>query len=187
MTTPNSDRLQHIAAMYAKHHDQLRAVVRRQAPGAQHATIEDACSHAWSKLITADHVDVRPPRWGALAYLTKTAVYKASDLRAAERRAAAHDHDQLDYLAAARGVADAPADQGAALRMRCDLALDLVAQIPERPRRFLLRQALGYSYHEIAAAEGVSYRTTDRQMTRAKRYLEQIAAADGGEFRRGGD
>ena len=187
MTTPSTDRLQHIEAMYAKHADQLRAVVRRQAPGAQPATIEDACSHAWSTLITAEHVDVRPPRWGALAYLTKTAVYKAFDLRAAERRAAAHDHDQLDYLAAARGVADAPADEAAALRMRCDLALDLVAQIPERPRRFLLRLALGYSYHEIAAAEGVSYRTADRQITRAKRRLEQIAAADGGEFRPGGD
>jgi len=28
---------------------------------------------------------------------------------------------------------------------------DLVAQIPQRPRRFLLRQALGYSYREIGA------------------------------------
>lgn len=60
-------------------------------------------------------------------------------------------------------------------------------QIPERPRRFLLRLALGHSYHEIAAAESVSYRTTDRQITRAKRRLEEIAAADGGEFRPGGD
>jgi DNA-directed RNA polymerase specialized sigma24 family protein len=184
---PTTERLKHIAVMYAKHDDQLRTVVRRQASGAQPATIEDACSHAWSTLITADHVDVRPPRWGALAYLTKTAVYRAFDLRTAERRAAAYDHDQLDYLAAARGLTHAPADEAAALQMRCDLALDLVAQIPERPRRFLLRQALGYSYLDIAAAEGVSYRTTDRQITRAKRRLEQITAADGGEFRPGGD
>ena len=53
MTTPSTDRLQHIAAMYAKHADQLRALVRRQAPGAQPATIEDACAHAWSTLIAA--------------------------------------------------------------------------------------------------------------------------------------
>ena len=39
------------------------------------------------------------------------------------------------------------ADQIAAQRAR----LDLVAQIPPRPRRFLLRQALGHSYREIAA------------------------------------
>ena len=112
---------------------------------------------------------------------------KAWQIAAAERRAAAHEHGQLDTIAAARGLSDPAADESAALQMRCDLALDLVAQIPERPRRFLLRLALGYSYHEIAAAEGVSYRTTDRQITRAKRRLEQIAAADGGEFRPGGD
>ena len=94
---------------------------------------------------------MRPPRWGALAYLTKTAVYRVWQLRAAERRAAAHDHDQLNFVAAARGVSDVPADEAAALQMRCDLALELVEQIPERPRRFLLRLALGYSYHEIAA------------------------------------
>lgn len=185
--TPTADRLQHIAAMYAQHDADLRDVVRRRSGGAQPATVEDACSYAWAQLIAAEHVDLRPPRWGALAYPTKTAVYKAWQLRAAERRAPAYDHDQLDYVATARDISEAPADEAAALQMRCDLALDLVSQIPERPRRFLLRLALGYSYHEIAAAEGVSYRTTDRQISRAKRRLEEIAAADGGEFRPGGD
>ena len=181
-----TNRLQHIAAMYAKHDAELCDVVRRRSGGAQPATIEDACSFAWAQLIAADHVDVRPPRWSALAYLTKTAIRKAWELRAAERRAAPYDHEQLDYMAAVRDINETAADEAAALQMRCDLALDLVAQIPERPRRFLLRLALGYSYHEIAIAEGVSYRTTDRQITRAKRRLEEIAAADGGEFRPGG-
>jgi hypothetical protein len=125
--------------------------VRRCAGGAQPATVEDACSYARAHLITAEHVDVHPPRWRALAYVTKTAVGKAWTLRAAEHRAAAYDYEQLDYLAAARGYSDTPADEAAALQMRCELALDLVAQIPERPRRFLLRLALGYSYHDIAA------------------------------------
>jgi DNA-directed RNA polymerase specialized sigma24 family protein len=31
------------------------------------------------------------------------------------------------------------------------LSLQLVEQLPERPRRFLLRLALGYSYDEISA------------------------------------
>jgi DNA-directed RNA polymerase specialized sigma24 family protein len=185
--TPSSDRLQQIAAMYAKHADELRDLVRRRAGGAHGATIDDACSFAWTQLITAEHIDVRPPRWSALAWLTTTAMRKAWEMTAGERRATAHDHGQLDTISAARGLSDAPADERAALQMRCELALDLVAQIPERPRRFLLRLALGYSYHEIAAAEGVSYRTADRQITRAKRRLEEIAAADGGEFRPGGD
>ncbi len=172
--TPSTDRLQHIAAMYAKHDAELRDVVRRRSGGSQPATIEDACSFAWSQLIAAAHVDVRPPRWSALAYLTKTAVHKTWELRAAERRAAAYDHVQLDYVAAARDINEAPADEAAALRMRCDLALDLVAQIPERPRRFLLRLMVGYSYDEIAAAENVSYRIVNRQVARAKRLLRQL-------------
>jgi len=185
--TPSTERLQHIAAMYAKHSAELLDLVRRRASGAQPATIDDACSFAWTQLISAEHIDVRPPRWGALAWLTTTAMRTAWQITAAERRATAHDHDQLDTIAAARGLSDLAADERAALQMRCDHALDLVGQIPERPRRFLLRLALGYSYHEIAAAEGVSYRTADRQITRAKRRLEEIAAADGGEFRPGGD
>jgi DNA-directed RNA polymerase specialized sigma24 family protein len=54
------------------------------------------------------------------------------------------------------------------------LRLELVQQLPERPRRFLLRLALGYSYHEIAAAEGVTYTTTNKQIARAKRPLREL-------------
>jgi len=72
----SSERLQQIASMYARHDDELRDVVRRRAGGTQPATIEDACSFAWAQLISAEHVDVRPPRWSALAYVTTTAVRK---------------------------------------------------------------------------------------------------------------
>jgi len=94
--SPSTERLRQIASMYAHHDDELRGVVRRRAGGAQPATIGDACSFAWAQLISAEHVDVRPPRWGALAYVTTTAVRKAWELRGAERRAAAYDHEQLD-------------------------------------------------------------------------------------------
>jgi DNA-directed RNA polymerase specialized sigma24 family protein len=49
-----------------------------------------------------------------------------------------------------------------------------VRQLPERPRRFLLRLMLGYSYHEIAAAENVTYRIVNRQVARGKRLLRQL-------------
>lgn len=49
--------------------------------------------------------------------------------------------------------------------------IDLVAQLPRRPRRFLLRLAVGYSYREIAAQERVSLTTTNKQIARAKRLL----------------
>lgn len=64
----------------------------------------------------------------------------------------------------------AGADELAAQHLR----LELVYQLPERPRRFLLRLALGYSYDEIATVECVSYTTTNKQITRAKRLLREL-------------
>ncbi len=58
------------------------------------------------------------------------------------------------------------------------LRLDLVTQLPERPRRFLLRLALGYSYREIAIAEHASYSTTNKQIARAKRLLRALDSDD---------
>ena len=59
------------------------------------------------------------------------------------------------------------ADELAAPRAR----VGLVEQLPERPRRFLLRLVLGHSYREIAADERVSLTTTSHQIARAKRLL----------------
>ena len=98
------------------------------------------------QLLTHPDVDLRPPSWRLLAWLTKTAVREAWDLaRPTARRA--HEH-QLEHVIIER---DKPPEQRGDRRAARRLALDLVAQIPERPRRFLLRQALGYSYDEIAA------------------------------------
>ena len=56
--------------------------------------------------------------------------------------------------------------------------LALIAQIPERPRRFLLRLALGHSYREIAVEESVSLTTTNHQIACAKRLLRAVEAAE---------
>jgi hypothetical protein len=79
----------------------------------------------------------------------------------------------LDAISIGRERAVPGAHEVAAQHLR----LDLVAQIPERPRRFLLRLALGYSYDEISAAEGVSHTTTNRQIARAKRILRDLDAS----------
>ena len=44
-------RLQAIAAMHAAHDEQLRRLVARRA-NANDATIDDACSYAWTSLVT---------------------------------------------------------------------------------------------------------------------------------------
>jgi DNA-directed RNA polymerase specialized sigma24 family protein len=46
--------------------------------------------------------------------------------------------------------------------------LSLVADLPERKRTFLTLKIAGYSYDEIPAQLGVSSRTVNRQLVRAR-------------------
>jgi DNA-directed RNA polymerase specialized sigma24 family protein len=163
---PTADRLAQITAMYAQHDAQLHRVVHRR--GSQNPdVVDDACQHAWTQLVAAEHVDLRPPRWRALAWLTTTAVRRAWLLNHTAQRAIATDAEVIEALHDHGG---ADADELVAQHLR----LELVEQIPERPRRFLLRLALGYSYDEIATAEGASRTTTNKQIARAKRLLRDL-------------
>jgi len=167
MSAPSSDRLQQLAALFDAHDAQLHRVVGRRV-AAQPATVADACSYAWTQLVAAEHVDLTLP-WGPLAWLTTTAVREAWRLNELEWRATPLCHDDLDAIANADSTRPSTHEL-ASLHDR----LDLIDELPQRPRRFLLRLAVGYSYAEIAAAEGVSARTTDRQIARAKRILRDL-------------
>jgi len=178
---PSTERLQQIAAMYATHSAQLHRVVRARGTKSD-AIAEDACSYAWTQLLTHDYVNLGPPHWGALAWLTQTAIHKAWKLDNTERRGhdvVPADSDDLAQHADGGGHLHPGADQIAEQRAR----LKLIEQIPERPRRFLLRLAVGYTYDEIGAAEGASYSTVNKQLARAKRLLRDIEHAQnaGGE------
>ena len=179
MTT--TDRLDAIAAMYATHHEQLQRLVRRRG-SSDEQNVQDACAYAWMQLVRADHVNLGPPRWRALAWLTTTAIRHAWDLGHGDAKyTSIGDLHTLALLADSRGHAAPSVTKVADDRAR----LDVVAQIPERPRRFLLRLSFGYSYDEIAAAEHVSVRTVDRQIARARRLLRELqhtsSVEEGGE------
>lgn len=73
---PTAKRLEQIIAMHAQHDDQLRRVVRYRG-SRDPRVIHDACVHAWTQLLAAEDVDLRPPRWRALAWLTTCAVRHA--------------------------------------------------------------------------------------------------------------
>jgi len=166
-------RLDRIAVMHREHARELERRVARRAR-AEPQTIEDACSFAWMQLITHRSIDLDGPSYGALAWITRTAVHEAWRLEARRAR-----DELLDDVALKRELRQweqtAPgADLIAAQRAR----LDLVAQIPQRPRRFLLRQAVGHSYREIAADEMVSLTTTNKQIARAKRLLRALDSAE---------
>jgi hypothetical protein len=72
----NAKRLEQIMSMHARHDHQLRRVVRFRG-SRDPQVIHDACVHAWTELLAADDVDLRPPRWRALAWLTTCAVLQA--------------------------------------------------------------------------------------------------------------
>jgi DNA-directed RNA polymerase specialized sigma24 family protein len=172
MPAGRTQRLERIAAIYTAHEGELRRVVARR--GSQNtAIVEDACAHAWTQLVASDHVDLRAPLWPALAWLTTTAVRHAWQLNASQRRATPQPVDAIDAENITRGHTAPASDDLYALHLR----LDLIAQIPERPRRFLVRLALGYSYEEIAAAERASATTTNKQIARAKRILRDLEAS----------
>ena len=165
-------RLARIAAMHRQHARELERRVARRAR-AEPQTIEDACSFAWMQLITHPSIDLDEPSHGALAWITRTAVHEAWRLEARRARDELLDEVALRRELRQREQTTPGVDQLAAQRAR----LDLVAQIPPRPRRFLLRQALGHSYREIAADETVSLTTTNKQIARAKRLLRALDAA----------
>lgn len=166
-------RIQQIAAMHAGHARQLERAVGRRVRAAPQ-TIEDACSFAWMQLTTHTSIDLGPPRWRALAWLARTAVHEAMRLEAKQARDELVERVAIERERRLREQPGSGADELAAQHAR----LDLVAEIPERPRRFLLRLALGHSYREIAAVESVSLTTTDKQIARAKRLLRAVEAAD---------
>ena len=167
--SPSTERHEQLAELYAAHAGQLRDVVRKH--GSQNTQIvQDACAHAWAQLIAAEQISLQRPRRGVLAWLTTTANREAWRLQRDTTRVRATDSTAIDMLTAHPD--DVAVDELVIARLR----LDLVSQLPERPRRFLLRLALGYSYREIAAAEHVSYTTTNKQIARAKRLLRDLEA-----------
>ena len=111
------------------------------------ATIEDACSFAWLQLLTHPAVELDPTHARALGWLTQTATREVWRLAAARARERPLDHTAIEREQRRRGQLAPPADRLAAQHSR----LALVAAIPDHPRRFLLRLALGYLYREIAA------------------------------------
>jgi hypothetical protein len=85
-----TERLQQIKAMVARHDAQLRRVVLTRG-SRRPEVVDDACTYAWLQLLAAEHVDLRPPLWEALAWLTTCAVRYARMLNEVELHVASAD------------------------------------------------------------------------------------------------
>ena len=118
--------------------------------------------------------DLDAPSWRALGGLTQTATREAWRLEARRGCDGRLDHVALERELRPRERTALDAEQIVAQHER----LALVAQLPERPRRCLLRLALGHGYRDIAADESVSLTTTNHQIARARRLLRAVEAAE---------
>jgi hypothetical protein len=91
-TMPHAERLRQVTAMVARHDAELHRVVRRRGSRSP-AIVDDACRYAWIQLLAAEHVDLRPPLWEALAWLTSCAVRYARMLDGVQRQVEAARQD----------------------------------------------------------------------------------------------
>jgi RNA polymerase sigma factor (sigma-70 family) len=157
-----------VAWLYRTSSTRLERIVRLDVR-APDAVIEDACQFAWSRLLC--HRD-RVRAEAALAWLDKTAVHEAFKLLRRDCRELSLE-ETLACWGESAVSARAPApdellEQRELLAQICDL--------PERQQRVLWLHAAGHSYAEVAAHEGYTMRTVERQLLRAKRRMRGLAA-----------
>ena len=150
--------------LFRRHHRRLLALVARDV-AARPQVIEDACACAWLELVAR-----QPERSNVIGWLRIVARHEAIRLGRYDRRLASFgperpDEQGADRRTAHEGVRD---------------ALVNLAALPARKRAVLTLQVSGHSYGEIAAELGMSPRTVERQMLRARaavRYARAEALA----------
>jgi RNA polymerase sigma factor (sigma-70 family) len=171
------DDLDAVARLYAEEAVRVRRIVRMSVT-APPAVIEDACQVAWSRLLIHR---ARLRRESARAWLVRVAVREAVKSIQRERR-----ERSLEALLeqGGRSVASGSTDTGMTLPTPA-LIEDLVEQkhrlesirlLPERQRRLVWLQGLGLSYREMAGETGMTRRTVERQLMRARSSLAKAGA-----------
>jgi RNA polymerase sigma factor (sigma-70 family) len=163
------DDLDDVARLYVEESVRVRRIVRMSVT-APPAVIEDACQVAWSRLLIHR---ARLRRESARAWLVRVAVREAIKSIQRERR-----ERSLEALLeqGGRSAADGSPEPGMTLPTPA-LIEDLVEQknrlesiraLPERQRRLVWLQGLGLSYREMAGETGMTRRTVERQLMRAR-------------------
>jgi RNA polymerase sigma factor (sigma-70 family) len=169
--------IEEIADLYAAHAVRIRRLVHLDVQAPDHV-VEEACQVAWTRLVT--HRE-RVRRECAVRWLVRVARHEAWRQLDRQRRVQSLDelHEQArqalhDAEAPPRPLPTTPdlMDELVAQRAR----LDAIDDLPDRQRRLLWLQGLGFSYEEMAGETGDSHRTIERQLERARRSLHLHAA-----------
>ena len=149
--------------LYEQHAERLRRVVWRRAATTDQNR-EDACSYAWMQLLE------KPPsrRPDVFPWLVTVAVRQAWHLARIDRdRATCPIIDDL--------TTDRDAEAGL---VEIEELVEALAQINARRRRLWILHAAGWSYYEIAAEEGISYKRAWQLVERARRELAELLGPD---------
>jgi len=149
-----------LEALYAALSHRLEQLVRMDVR-APEAVIEDACQVAWIRFVRHSG---RVRRDAVLSWLATTAVREAYKLTRRESRELSLDA----ALEQADGLPGAPKSPGPHDVLEQRERLAGIRALPERQQRLLWLHAFGYSYTEMAAHDGISRRTVERQLLRAK-------------------
>jgi RNA polymerase sigma factor (sigma-70 family) len=158
-----------VAELYRALSKPLERVVRSdvQAPA---PVIEDACQFAWARLV---HHRGTVRREAAFGWLVKTALHEAFKLIRRDGREVSLEaeieagHDKPDHR-------PGPLD----LYERRE-RLGTLGSLSARQQRLLWLYGLGFTYTEIAARDGCTPRTVERQLQRARATLREAAGEDG--------
>jgi RNA polymerase sigma factor (sigma-70 family) len=170
------DDVDDIARLYREEAVRIRKLVRLHVV-ASPALVEDACQVAWCRLLIHR---ARVRRGSARAWLVRVAVNEALRALARERR-----ERSLEALQERDGRPDLGCDCEATTLPAPALIEDLVEQrarldavhaLPDRQRRLVWLQGLGLSYREMAGETGMTRRTVERQLMRARSSLAQAGA-----------
>jgi RNA polymerase sigma factor (sigma-70 family) len=139
--------------------------VRRMVGGLAESTADDACQLAWLRLLVHRQ---GVQREAAVSWLIRTAQREAlKQTHRAERLSSLEDLlEQVGETVVDR-VAPSPEDMREPYRR-----LEELDYLPARQRRALWLHAAGFSYSEIAAHEGWTRRTVERQLTRANHAVQ---------------
>jgi RNA polymerase sigma factor (sigma-70 family) len=169
--------LDDVARLYVEEAVRVRRIVRMSVT-ASPAVIEDACQVAWTRLLIHR---ARLRRESARAWLVRVAIREVIKSIQRERR-----ERSLEALLehGGRSAAGGSADAGMTLPTPAlieDLVeqknrLDSIQALPERQRRLVWLQGLGLSYREMAGETGMTRRTVERQLMRARSSLAREAA-----------
>ena len=159
-TAPICVAADELEALYAALSRRLEQLVRKDVR-APEAVIEDACQVAWIRFVRNSG---RVRRDAVLSWLATTAVREAYRLTRRESRELSLDA----ALEQADGLPGAPKSPGPHEVLEQRERLAGIRALPERQQRLLWLHAFGYSYTEMAAHDGISRRTVERQLLRAK-------------------